>query len=221
MSELAPVASLVADPTRARILEELLGGVPLPVGALAARAGIAPSTASEHVSKLEAARLVRVQSRGRRREVTLAGPHVAEALEALSRLADPPPPVGLRAVNRREALRHARSCYDHLAGRAGIALADALVERGALTERDGAFAVSGDDELFDALGVDLDGLRAQRRPLVRACNDWTERRPHVAGALGAALLDGMLTHGWLRRRTDGRALDVTPEGRRQTWLRVG
>src|SRR5688572_14755500 len=122
MSELVPVASLVAEPTRARILEELLGGVPLPVGALAARAGIAPSTASEHVAKLEAARLVRVEQHGRRREVVLAGPHVAEALEALSRLGDPPPPVGLRAVNRRDALRHARSCYDHLAGRLGTAV---------------------------------------------------------------------------------------------------
>ena len=221
MSELAPVASLLADRTRARILDELLGGTALPVGALAARAGIAPSTASEHVAKLEAARLVQVVSNGRRREVTLAGPHVAEALEALSRLADPPPPVGLRAVNRREALRHARSCYDHLAGRAGIALADALVERGALAATDGAFAVTGHDALFDALDVDLDALRQQRRPLVRACADWTERRPHLAGALGAALLDGMLARGWLRPRTDGRALDITPAGRGQTGVRVG
>ena len=213
MSELAPVASLLADRTRARILEELLGGVPLPVGALAARAGIAASTASEHVAKLEAAQLVRVEPRGRRREVTLAGPHVAEALEALSRLADPPPPVGLRAVNRQQALRHARSCYDHLAGRLGIALADALVTRGTLAARDGAFAVAGDDDaLFAALGVDVEDLRAGRRPLVRACTDWTERRPHLAGALGAALLDGMLAQGWLRRRADGRALDVTPRG---------
>ena len=212
MSELAPVASLLADRTRARILEELLGGVPLPVGALGARVGIAPSTASEHVAKLEAAQLVRVESRGRRREVMLAGPHVAEALEALSRLADPPPPVGLRAVNRREALRHARSCYDHLAGRLGIALADTLVARGTLTADDGAFAITGGDVLFDALGVDVDVLRERRRPLVRPCLDWTERRPHVAGALGAALLDGMLGQGWLRRRTDGRALDVTPDG---------
>ena len=215
MSELAPIVSLLAEGTRARILEELLGGVPLPVGALATRAGVAPSTASEHVAKLEAAGLVVVESRGRRREVALAGPHVAEALEALSRLVHPAPAIGLRAVNRRETLRHARSCYDHLAGRLGIALADALVGRGALELRDGAFSVRRDDALFDALGVELEALRASRRPLVRACTDWTERRPHVAGALGAALLDGMLARAWLRRRRDGRGLDVTPTGERE------
>ena len=213
MSELAPVASLLADRTRARILEELLGGVPLAVGALAARVGVAASTASEHVAKLEAARLVVVARNGRRREVSLAGPHVAEALEALSRLADPQPAVGLRQVNRRQALRHARSCYDHLAGQLGIALADSLVERGTLDATDGAFAVTSTaDPLFTTLSVDVDALRRGRRTLVRACTDWTERRPHVAGALGAALLHGMLDRGWLRRRADGRALAVTPEG---------
>jgi DNA-binding transcriptional ArsR family regulator len=212
VAEIAPVASLLADRTRARILEELLGGVALPVGALAVRAGVAPSTASEHVAKLEAARLVAVTANGRRREVALAGPHVAEALEAMSRLADPPPPVGLRAVDRRQALRRARSCYDHLAGRLGVALADALVDRGALSARDGAFAVGGSDPLFGTLGIDLDALRARRRPLVRACQDWTERRPHVAGALGAAMLAAMLRADWLRRRPDGRALDLTPAG---------
>ena len=213
MPELAPVASLLADRTRSRILEELLGGVPLPVGALAARAGIAPSTASEHVAKLERAGLVVVVSNGRRREVTLAGAHVAEALEALSRLADPQPAVGLRQVNRQQALRHARSCYDHLAGQLGIGLADTLVERGTLDATDGAFAVTTTaDPLFTTLDVDVDALRQGRRTLVRACTDWTERRPHVAGALGAALLHGMLDHGWLRRRPDGRALDVTTRG---------
>jgi DNA-binding transcriptional ArsR family regulator len=213
MATLAPVASLLADPTRARILEELLGGVPLPVGALAARTGIAPSTASEHVAKLEAAQLVRVVPNGRRREVTLAGPHVAEALEALSRLADPQPPVGLKAHNRQLALRRARSCYDHLAGTLGIALADALVDRGTLEARDGAFVLTSEDEpLFATLGVDVGTLRTSRRPLVRACTDWTERRPHVAGALGGALLAAMLDHRWLRRRGDGRALDLTEAG---------
>ena len=215
MPELAPVASLLADPTRSRILEELLGGVPLPVGALAARAGIAPSTASEHVAKLEQAHLVAVNPNGRRREVTLAGPHVAEALEALSRLGEPKPAIGLKAVNRQQALRQARSCYDHLAGQLGIALADALVRRGTLDATDGAFALTRTtDPLFATLAVDVDALRQGRRMLVRACTDWTERRPHVAGALGKALLDGMLENKWLRRRTDGRALDLTPEGAR-------
>ena len=141
MSELADVAALLADRTRARILEELLGGPALPAGALAVRVGVAPSTVSGHLAKLEAAGLIVIHARGRRREAQLARPEVAEALEALSRLASGDArPIGLRAVNGHAALREARSCYDHLAGRAGVRLADSLVARGALTIRDGTFA---------------------------------------------------------------------------------
>ena len=141
MSELADVAALLADRTRARILEELLGGPALPAGALAVRVGVAPSTVSGHLAKLEAAGLIVIHARGRRREAQLARPEVAEALEALARLATGDArPIGLRAVNGHAALREARSCYDHLAGRVGVGLADSLVARGALTIRDGTFA---------------------------------------------------------------------------------
>ena len=123
MSELADVAALLADRTRARILEELLGGPALPAGALAVRVGVAPSTVSGHLAKLEAAGLIVIHARGRRREAQLARPEVAEALEALARLASGDArPIGLRAVNGHAALREARSCYDHLAGRAGVAV---------------------------------------------------------------------------------------------------
>jgi DNA-binding transcriptional ArsR family regulator len=213
MSELADVAALLADRTRARILEELLGGPALPAGALAVRVGVAPSTVSGHLAKLEAAGLIVIHARGRRREAELARPEVAEALEALSRLTTGESrPIGLRAVNGHVALREARSCYDHLAGRAGVALADGLVERGALLVRDGTFEVRDGAYLLDAFGIDVDAL-PRRRPVVRACADWTERRAHVAGALGAALLDVALERGWVRRRDDGRALNVTDAGR--------
>jgi DNA-binding transcriptional ArsR family regulator len=215
MSELTNVASLVADRTRARILEELLAGPPLPASALAVRVGVAPSTVSGHLAKLEQAGLIVVTKRGRWREAELARPEVAEALEALSRLAiGEPRPIGLRAVNGHQALREARSCYDHLAGRAGVALADVLVAHGALELADGAVLVPVGAEVHyrEAFGIDLAALPS-RRPLVRACTDWTERRPHVAGALGAALLVSMLERGWLRRRPDGRALNVTAAGR--------
>lgn len=213
MSELADVAALLADRTRARILEELLGGPPLPAGALAVRVGVAPSTVSGHLAKLEAAGLIVVRARGRRREAELARPEVAEALEALSRLAPGDArPIGLRAVNGHAALREARSCYDHLAGRAGVALADDLVGRGALVLRDGAFTVGDEAYFARAFGIEL-GAFTGRRVLVRACPDWTERRPHVAGALGAALLDVALARDWVRRRDDGRALNVTAAGR--------
>src|SRR4051794_15287959 len=211
MSELADVASLLADRTRARILEELLGGVPLPAGALAVRVGVAPSTVSGHLAKLENAGLVVIHPRGRRREAELARPEVAEALEALARLSDQQArPIGLRAVNGHQALREARSCYAHLAGRAGVALADRLLESGELEFPGGTFLVP--DGVEQVLGIDL-GALPTRRPLVRACTDWTERRPHVAGALGAALLRQMLERDWLRRRPDGRALNITPAGR--------
>src|SRR3954466_1693602 len=140
MSEIADVAAALADRTRARMLEELLGGPPLSAGALAVRVGSAPSTVSAHLRKLEEAGLIVIESRGRRREARLAGPQVAEALEALANLGPRAEdrPIGLPAVNRRQALREARSCYDHLAGRAGVALADQLVDHGALEDRDGA-----------------------------------------------------------------------------------
>jgi DNA-binding transcriptional ArsR family regulator len=215
MTDLADVAAALADRTRARMLEELLAGPPLPAGALAARVGVAPSTVSGHLVRLESAGLVTIQANGRRREARLAGPHVAEALEALSRIAgDTTRPIGLTAVNAKEALREARSCYDHLAGRAGVALADQLLEHGALVERDGAFQVPREahGHYKDRFGVDPEALDG-RRPLARACADWTERRPHLAGALGAALLEAMLDRRWVERRPDGRALNVTARGR--------
>jgi DNA-binding transcriptional ArsR family regulator len=211
VTELSDVAALLADRTRARILEELLGGVALPAGALAARVGVAPSTVSGHLAKLAEAGLIVVEARGRRREASLARPEVAEALEALGRLAGESHPIGLRAVNDKLALREARSCYDHLAGRAGIALAEGLVARGALALRDGAFSVADPAYFASAFGIDVAAL-PRRRPLVRACLDWTEREPHVAGALGAALLDTFLARAWVRRRPGGRALNLSPEG---------
>lgn len=178
------------------------------------RVGVAPSTVSGHLAKLESAGLVTIESTGRRREARLAGPHVAEALEALARIApDAPRPIGLRAVNGRQALREARSCYDHLAGRAGVALADSLLAEGALEQHDGAFLVPEGAHVHyvERFGVDPRDMRT-RRPLVRSCTDWTERRPHLAGALGAAILAALLEHGHVKRRPDGRALNITPSG---------
>jgi hypothetical protein len=174
------------------------------------RGGVAPSTASGHLQRLEQAGLIAIESRGRRREAQLAGPRVAEALEALANLGpgDADRPIGLAAVNRKQALREARSCYDHLAGRAGVALADQLLDHGALEDRDGAFVVIDPPYFAARFGFDPAELRT-RRPLVRTCVDWTERRPHVAGALGKAILDALIADGTLRRRSDGRALNVT------------
>ncbi len=211
--DLSAVAALIADPSRAAMLDGLTAGLPLTAGELARLAGVAPSTASEHLERLERGALVVSERHGRSRHVRLAGAHVARALEALSAIAPPKRATGLRSWQHGEALRAARSCYDHLAGVAGVALADALLERRVLEPGDGGFSITpaGEEELA-GFGLDLSAIRGARRATARACLDWSERRPHVAGALGAALMDELLDRRWLRRRTDGRALTVTPAG---------
>jgi DNA-binding transcriptional ArsR family regulator len=213
MLDLAGVAELFADGSRAAMLDQLMNGESLPVGVLAANAGIAPSTASKHIAKLEAGGLVKVATRGRVREVSIAGADVADAIEAIGRLAEPTRARSLRGVNRMESLRLARSCYDHLAGAAGVALTDALIKHDAL-QWQGDALVARDSLAWKSLNIDLNAVRdsAGRRMLVRPCLDWTERRPHFAGALGAASLQTMIETGWVRRKPGGRALDITRAG---------
>jgi DNA-binding transcriptional ArsR family regulator len=188
---------------------ELLGGEALPVAALARAAGVAASTASGHVARLEQAGLVTVRVAGRERLVALAGHEVAEAVEALTLLGGEQEVRSLRAADRLAAERAARSCYDHLAGRLGVGVCEGLCAAGVL-ER-GSLALR-DPVPLERLGVDVDAARAGRRALTRTCLDWSERRPHLAGALGAALLRTLLERGWVARRPVGRALRVTPAG---------
>jgi DNA-binding transcriptional ArsR family regulator len=207
--DLARVAGALGERTRASMVIELLGGEALPVAALARAAGVAPSTASGHVARLERAGLVSVRTAGRERLVALAGHEVAEAIEALTLLTGAAEIRSLRAADRLAAERAARSCYDHLAGRLGVGVSDALCAAGALEP--GSLALR-DPAPLERLGVDVAGARAGRRALTRACLDWSERRPHLAGALGAALLRTLLERGWVARRPGGRALRVTPAG---------
>jgi DNA-binding transcriptional ArsR family regulator len=212
-ADLAAVAALIADPSRAAMLDALTGGQPMTAGELARLAGVAPSTATGHLARLELGGLVVSERRGRSRHVRLAGADVGRALEALAAIAPLKRPTGLKAWQHGEALRAARSCYDHLAGVAGVALADALVERRMLERGDATFVLTpaGEAELT-AFGLDLGAIQSARRVTVRACLDWSERRPHVAGGVGAALLDELLRRRWLRRRPGGRVLSVTPAG---------
>jgi len=209
------LAQVVAEPARLRILLELLGGVPLPAGALAARLGLAPSTVSGHLARLADAGLISVRPDGRRRMASLDRPDVADAVEALSRLTVPDPVSSLTGHHRRAALREARSCYDHLAGRLGVAVADLFLSRGWVIDHDGAWTLpaTGVRRAATALGVPLTLPTGGRRPAVRPCVDWTERRPHLAGRLGAAVLASALAAGWVGRRPHDRALDLTPSGR--------
>lgn len=209
------IAQVVAEPVRLRILLELLGGLPLPAGALAARLGLAPSTVSGHLSRLADAGLIDVRRHGRRRLASLDRADVADAVEALTRLAGPDPVTSLSGHHRRVALREARSCYDHLAGRLGVAVADLFLARGWVVDHDGAWTLTATGLADGSATLDVPLLlpAGGHRPAVRPCPDWTERSPHLAGRLGAAVLSAMLTSGWLRRRPHDRALDLSTCGR--------
>src|SRR4051794_34438732 len=191
------------------MLTAMLGGKALPASELAQVAGVSNSTASAHLAKLTASGLVAVERHGRHRYHRLADARGAQLLETMAL----PPPAhqvrSLRGADKGPAERAARSCYDHLAGAVGVAVVDALCERGGLRRDDLSL---GDAAPFAALGVDVAALGRGRRPLTRSCLDWSERRPHLSGELGAALLAAMLDAGWLARRPLGRAVAVTPRG---------
>ncbi|MGC5331744.1 ArsR/SmtB family transcription factor [Micromonospora sp. DT62] len=210
---LARLAALLADDTRARFCLALLDGRAWTAGELARLAGVAPSTASDHLTRLVRGGLLVEQRQGRHRYVRLAGPSVAQLIEDLAGHAPAPPPSAgsLRAVRAGVALAYARTCYDHLAGRLGVLLRDALLARRLLDDAGGlALTPDGLDWLV-GLGIPVAPLRGARRPLVRDCLDWTERRPHLAGALGAALCERFFAAGWLTRGV-GRAVRLTPAG---------
>jgi DNA-binding transcriptional ArsR family regulator len=211
--DLAAGAGAIADPARAAMLEALFDGAPRSAGALAREAGVAASTASHHLRRLLDAGLIVVEPDGRRRAFRLAGPEVARALEALAVVSPQRAPRTLRRATRVEAERAARTCYDHLAGRLGVALCDALLDSGAIAHDGARDYVLGPhaDRAFAALGVALPARG--RRAYARACLDWSERRPHLAGALGAAVADALLERRWVARVPRTRALRVTDAGR--------
>jgi DNA-binding transcriptional ArsR family regulator len=221
--DLAAVAVLVGDPARAAMLDALAAGVALPAGELARRAGIKPATATAHLRRLVAGGLVKVRPQGRHRYHELAGPQVAAALEALAAIAPRAPVRSLRQHREAVRLAEARTCYDHLAGRRGVELRERLLTGGALRQvddRDHHLTPRGRTLLLE-LDIDPERLESGRRMLARSCIDWTERRPHLAGALPAALTARFLELGWLTRGR-GRGLRVTDayEERLDAWLAV-
>lgn len=211
--DLAHIGGLLGDRRRATMLLALLGGESLPARELAARAGASSSLASAHLSKLLDGGLVAAERRGRERYYRIAKREVAEALEALVAVAPEKPARSLREHKRGAAIQRARTCYDHLAGELGVELTDALRFQGTLAMRDGHFTLTprGAQRLV-ALGVDIDGARAARRAFSRHCIDWTEKRPHIAGALGAAIADRLFELEWVRRIPGSRAVAVTAVG---------
>jgi DNA-binding transcriptional ArsR family regulator len=227
--DLAAVGALVADRRRCQILLALNDGRALPASVLADEAGVARSTASSHLAKLTEAGFLTVRTEGRNRYYRIAGPQVGELLEKLTALAPTRPVRSLREGSRAAQLRCARTCYDHLAGRLGVGLMTAMLDRGQLTGGDGEHHPSADGtDRLSAPGHDLDyqvtapgwtflgelGVQVPdtRRQLIRYCVDWSEQRHHLAGALGRSILDRFLAADWVRRRDHNRGIRVTPAG---------
>lgn len=211
---MAEVAALVGDPARTGMLNALMQGRALTAKELALTAGIAAPTASGHLGRLAAAGLVAVTTQGRHRYYRLASPRVAALLESLSVVASFSQPSRPRVRSpQEEALRLARTCYDHLAGRLGVGIANALVAQGhvVLGEDGGEVTAAGAAFLVERVGLDMSGL-SRRRTFCRPCLDWSERQPHLAGAVGAGLAGRCFALGWLQRRQGTRALTITPLG---------
>jgi DNA-binding transcriptional ArsR family regulator len=213
-ADIAAVAALIADRTRARLLCELLLGESRRASELASAAGVSRATTSFHLGKLLEANLVEVTASGRHRDYRLAGPHIARAIEALQRIAPPTEIRSLRAANSAQALSYARFCYDHLAGRLAIELVDAMSAARLMSLAGDNFELTERGvSWLGELGIDVAALRTARRSFARACLDWSERRPHLAGAVGAAVAGRFLEFGWIERASHGRAIRVTPAGR--------
>ncbi len=211
---IAAVASLLADPTRLNILVALSDGRALPAGELARRARVTSSTASNHLAKLLESNLLVVEQQGRHRYFRIANPAVVQALEALAPLAPASPVHSLREAETAKAIQIARMCYNHLAGRLGVALTQALVEQGTLIALDEGYTVSdeGKQRLQD-FGLDM--ARFQKRGYIFIPHhiDWSERRRHIAGAFGAAFAQRLFALEWIKRSPSSRAVHITEQGR--------
>lgn len=212
--DLASLASLIGDPARANMLTALMSGMALTAGELAREANVTAQTASTHLGKLKDARLVVMEVQGRHRYFRLAGQDVAGALEGLMELAARTGRMRTRPGPRDQAMRQARVCYDHLAGEAGVAMHEAFVSQGLVVATSDGLGLSASGRShFLAEGIDLALLERRGKTVCRACLDWSERRHHLAGPLGAQLLQLVFRRGWAIRDEGGRAVRFSANGR--------
>lgn len=211
--DIAGIAALIGDPARANILTALMGGAALTASELASEAGVTKQTASAHLAKLLDASFIAVEKQGRHRYYRLAEPEVAEILEGLMGLAARRQRLRVRPGPKEPAMRKARVCYDHLAGDLGVRLFDGFVARGWLADGEGGLSLTATGRaLFTGFGIDLDTMAQRPRPLCRACLDWSVRRNHLAGALGAALLSRFYELEWARRIDGTRIVEFSRVG---------
>ncbi|MBV8849133.1 MAG: helix-turn-helix transcriptional regulator [Methylobacteriaceae bacterium] len=212
--DIAEIASLMGDVARAHMLAALMDGRALTALELALTARVTPQTASSHLAKLREANLLAMEKQGRHRYFRLASPRVAEALESVLTLAGDAPPRHRPVTRIDEEMRTARTCYDHVAGLLGVGVTDSLVSRGHVAIEDDAGEVTASGADFLArLGIDLTPRTKSRRIFCRPCLDWSERRPHLAGHVGAALCAHFVGADWVQRKRESRALKITPLGR--------
>ncbi|WP_321954817.1 ArsR/SmtB family transcription factor [Paraburkholderia bannensis] len=216
---LARVAALLADPGRAAMLWSLMDGSARPAGELTLIAGLSPSAASAHLARLTEGGLLTAEVRGRHRYFRIATPDIAQTIEALMNVAHataPARPATRPARTVPVEMRHARTCYDHMAGEVAVQVFDRLVEGGLLTlDGDDLEATEAGAARLAAWGVDLGALSVRRRRFACTCLDWSERRAHLGGALGAALLERFTSNGWVERTSRPRVLRITPLGQRE------
>ena len=211
--DISHVAGLLADPSRATILISLLDGRPQTATELANHAKITPQTASAHLSKLVSGNLISKEVQGRYRYFQLTDPNVASAIESLITISGPSDIRSLRDSNEDQALRKARTCYDHLAGKLGTSLAHSLESQGYIVEYDDNYTLTDSGRQFlTQFGIDVTKAERRRRKFIHSCMDWSERKPHIGGALGAALLDRVTELGWIEKGTTHRTIRVTAAG---------
>jgi len=219
---IAGVAALVGDPARASILMALMAGRALTASELANVADVTPQTASGHLAKLVDGGILAVAKQGRHRYFRLVSPLVGRMLEGIMAVAEGRPAQAHPHWRGGEELRFARICYDHLAGELAVRITDALAAQKRILLSDDGGEVTADGQAFlGTLGIDVPSLTGQRRAFCRPCLDWSMRRPHIAGAVGAALFASFMAKGWMRPVRDSRALNITPAGRKQLKELIG
>jgi len=216
--DITRITSLIADPARAMMLTSLMDGRALSAGELAQVGGITPQTASTHLAKLVEGNLLTATKQGRHRYFKLAGPTIADLLEKLITISAAHLAPMPRTGPRDEALRKARICYDHLAGEMGVAMFDGLVAQQILSvdvQCENAHLTAHGEIVLSKFGIDVEPLKKAPRPLCRTCLDWSVRRPHLAGGLGASIWQCIADRNWAKRVEDSRVVRFTPEGHRQ------
>jgi DNA-binding transcriptional ArsR family regulator/predicted transcriptional regulator len=209
------IASLIGDPVRSKVLWTLMDGRAYTATELSIHAETSPQNISMHLSRLVQCDLLSVEKQGRHRYYRFSRQEVAYAMEALANLVPAKPAEKKLAADADSDIRYCRSCYDHLAGKVGVAITDGLLKQQLIVQHKNSFSLTGKGRnLFGSLNIAVEELGQQRRILLRPCLDWSERQYHLAGALGAALLDMVLAEGWMRRTKNSRAMIITAKGQK-------